>query len=151
MRRDDLRSRGYTERHPDIRKLTEQIAQKEKSLADLKASATPDVEGRDTSATIQDQKKLKANQNEISNLEHEVAALKAKISEYQGRLNEEPALEQQFAELTRGYDLLKAQYDDLLNKKGASEMVTNRLSSHQGEQAKLTCFSIKRSRWVSGT
>ncbi len=36
--RDDLRSRGYTERHPDVRKLTEQIAQKEKSLADLKAA-----------------------------------------------------------------------------------------------------------------
>ncbi len=75
---------------------------------------------------------MKANQIEIANRKHEIAALKAKISDYQGLLNQQPALEQQFADLTRGYEQLKAHYDDLLNKKVASEMVTNQLKRHQG-------------------
>ncbi len=34
-----------------------------------------------------------------------------------GRLNEEPVREQQFADLTRGYEQSKANYDELLKKK----------------------------------
>ena len=132
---DDLRSRGYTERYPEVRKLKEQIAQKEKSLADLKAAATPpDVDSGDASVTIQQQRKLKANQIEIANREREVAALKAKINHYQGLLHQEPVLEQQYADLTRGYEQLKGHYDDLLNKKVASEMATNQLKRHPGKE-----------------
>jgi len=39
-----------------------------------------------------------------------------KIDEYQGRLNQEPIREQQLADLNRGYDQSKANYDDLLKK-----------------------------------
>lgn len=131
---DDLRSRGYTDRYPEVRKLKKRIAQKEKSLADLKAAAPPpDVDSRDTPATIQQQRKLRTNQTEIANREHEISALKAKISDHRGLLNQEPALEQQFADLTRGYEQLKAHYDDLLNKKVTSEMATDLLKSHQGK------------------
>ena len=120
---DDLRSRGYTERHPDVRKLTELIAEKEKSLTDLEAAAPSSASGRPPAATPPD----------VDSREREIAALKAKISHYQELLNQEPALEQQFADLTRGYDQLKAHYDDLLNKKAASEMVINQLKRHPGE------------------
>ena len=135
--RDDLRSRGYTERYPEVRKLTEQIAQKEKSLAELKAgrppATPPDVDSGNASATIQHQRELKANQVKIADLERGIAALKAKISDYQGLLNQQPALEQQFADLTRGYEQLKAHYDDVLNKKVTSQMATDRLKRHQGD------------------
>jgi polysaccharide biosynthesis transport protein len=81
------------------------------------------VSGRPPAATPPD----------VDSREREIAALKAKISHYQELLNQEPALEQQFADLTRGYDQLKAHYDDLLNKKAASEMVINQLKRHPGE------------------
>ena len=45
---------------------------------------------------------LKANQIEVTNLRREIALLKAKISDYDSRLNEQPALDQQLAELVRG-------------------------------------------------
>ena len=140
---DDLRSQGYTERYPEVRKLKEQIAQKEKSLADLKADAPssasggppastpPNVDSRDAPATIPHEGKLKANQAEIAERKR-IAALKAKISDYQGLLHQEPVLEQQFTDLTRGYDQSKAHYDDLLNKKVTSEMATDLLKRHQG-------------------
>ncbi len=155
-RRDDLKSH-YTALHPDVRKLTEEIAQKEKAIAALKAvaqtsasgtpsAATPqDVDRGDAAAMIQHQSELKANQVEIANREREIAALKAKISDYQELLVQQPALEQQFADLTRGYDQSKAHYDDLLNKKIESEMLTHRLKLHQGELVRidLTRFPLK--------
>ena len=134
--RDDLRSR-YTERYPEVRKLTEQIALKEKAIAAMKAGAPTSASGTPSTATSPDvdsrhQSELKAKQVEIANREREITALKAKITDYQGLLNQEPALQQQFADLTRGYDQSKAHYDDLLNKKIASEMDTSLLKRHQG-------------------
>jgi succinoglycan biosynthesis transport protein ExoP len=146
-------SSHYTDRHPDVRKLKDQIAKTEKmreqALADLKAGATTtsgsgnapasttdDVDSG-SSATIQLQGQLKANQIDMTNKEHEIAALKAKIDDYQRRLNEEPAREQQFADLTRGYEQSKANYDELLKKKNSSQMATSMELLQQGEHFKM--------------
>jgi polysaccharide biosynthesis transport protein len=146
-------SSHYTDRHPDVRKLKDQIAKTEKmreqALADLKASApAPSVDGNpsvstsddvDTgsSATIQLQGQLKANQIDMANKEHEIAALKAKIDDYQRRLDQEPAREQQFADLTRGYEQSKANYDELLKKKNSSQMATSMELLQQGEHFQM--------------
>jgi polysaccharide biosynthesis transport protein len=145
----DLTSR-YTERHPDVQNLKEQIAKTEKmrehAIADLRAKAasgnppasTPDdVQGKDGAAVIQLQGQLKANQIDIANKEHEIASLKAKINDYQGRLNQEPVREQQFADLTRGYEQSKANYDDLLKKKNSSQMATSMELLQQGEHFQM--------------
>ena len=96
-----------------------------------------DLNTADGAATIQLQSQLKANQIEIANRERDVAALKAKINEYQGRLNEEPVREQQFLDLTRGYDQQKANYDDLLKKKNSSAMATSMELRQQGEHFRM--------------
>jgi succinoglycan biosynthesis transport protein ExoP len=69
---------------------------------------------------LQLQGQLQANRSEIKNREQAIAGLKAKVSEYQSRLNDEPVREQQLADLTRGYDQSKANYDDLLKKENES-------------------------------
>jgi succinoglycan biosynthesis transport protein ExoP len=143
-------SSHYTDRHPDVRKVKDEIAKVEKmreqALADLKASAATtsdgnnpsgsaptDLDSTDGAATIQLQGQLKANQIDMTNKEHEIAALRGKIDDYQRRLNDEPAREQQFADLTRGYEQSKANYDDLLKKKNSSEMATSMELLQQGE------------------
>ena len=80
---------------------------------------------------------MKANQIDMANKEHEIAALKAKIDDYQSRLNEEPAREQQFADLTRGYEQSKANYDELLKKKNSSQMATSMELLQQGEHFQM--------------
>ena len=80
------------------------------------------------------QGQLQANQLEIKNRESSIASLKERIDEYQGRLNMEPATEQELADLTRGYDQSKANYDDLLKKKDQSEMATSMEEMQQGER-----------------
>jgi succinoglycan biosynthesis transport protein ExoP len=144
-------SSHYTERHPDVRSLKEQIAKTEKIRDQLLASMkdkdattpidgteTPDTSGNADSAqasvVAQVQGQLKSNQVEISNREHSIAALKVKMDEYQGRLNQEPIREQQLADLTRGYDQSQANYDDLLKKKNESAMATSMVMQQRGER-----------------
>jgi succinoglycan biosynthesis transport protein ExoP len=146
-------SSHYTDRHPDVRKLKDQIAKTEKmreqALANLKAGATtasgngnpsaPTTDDVDSGnpATVQLQGQLKANQIDMANKERDIAALKAKIDSYQGRLNQEPAREQQFADLTRNYEQSKADYAELLKKKNESQMATSMELLQQGEHFRM--------------
>jgi polysaccharide biosynthesis transport protein len=147
----DLSSR-YTERHPDVRKLKDRIAKNEKMrdqlLADLKDkpnSSQADEVGTTANAPdptqaspmAQLQGRLQVNQIEIKNREQAIAGLKAKINDYQARLNQEPVREQQLTDLTRGYDQSKANYDELLKKKNDSAMATRMELLQQGERFRI--------------
>jgi len=144
----------YTDRHPDVRKLKQQIAETEKTrdniIADLKAKAsapadlnaasisTDDAEMKDPASPMaQIQGQLQSNKVEISNRERAVADLKAKVTDYQARLNQEPVREQQLSDLTRGYEQSKANYDDLLKKKNESAMATSMELLQQGERFRI--------------
>ena len=143
-------SAHYTDRYPDIQNLKDEIAETEKMrdelLVDLKAKSTSGGKAsqasvaRDTrngvqnSALAQVESQLQANKVEITNREQSVASLKARIDQYQARLNDEPAREQELDDLTRGYDQSKANYDDLLKKKNESALATSMEQMQQGER-----------------
>jgi polysaccharide biosynthesis transport protein len=143
-------SSHYTDRYPDVQSVKDQIAKTEKRrddlVADLKSKGNGSRQASDGTAardvvdplqvspTLQLQGQLQANQSEIANREQSIAALKARINDYQARLNEEPAVEQQLADLTRGYDQSKVDYDALLKKKNDSEMATSMEQMQQGER-----------------
>ena len=146
-------SSHYTDRHPDVRKLKEEIARTEamrsQILADLKAKASAtqadptapaatESEMRDPSSPMmQLQGQLQANKVEIANREQGIKELTAKVNDYQGRLNQEPMREQQLSDLTRGYDQSKANYDELLKKKNESAMATSMELLQQGERFRI--------------
>lgn len=140
----DLYARGYTDMHPDVRKLKGQLAKTEKMIAELKSKSTGESSEATVAADVnpasplaQLQGQLQANQVEIKNRENAIAGLKTKINEYQARLNQEPMREQQLADLTRGYDQSKANYDDLLKKKNESAMATSMEMMQQGERFRI--------------
>lgn len=143
-------SSHYTDRYPDVQNLKIQISKTERIrdelIADLKRRSNDSKQrGESTVASdaansvedaplVQLQGQLRANQLEVVNREQSIAGLKGRINEYQARLNDEPAREQQLADLTRGYDQSKANYDDLLKKKNESEMATSMEQMQQGER-----------------
>jgi len=144
-------SSHYTDRHPDVRKTKEQIAKTQKMRDQLAASLKDKTSGgsdadsstgmsadpAQASMLAQAQSQLRSNQVEITNREHSIATLKAKVDDYQGRLNQEPIREQQLADLTRGYEQSKANYDDLLKKKNESAMATSMELLQQGERFRI--------------
>ncbi len=137
----DLSSR-YTDQYPDIQRLKDQIAKtqrlRDQLAADSKSGTTDDSTANNdptvTSPVGQIQGQLKANQLEISNREAAIKELQQRINDYQGRLNLQPATQQELAELTRGYEQSKSNYDDLLKKKNESVMATSMEQLQQGER-----------------
>ena len=148
-------SSHYTDRHPDVRKLKDQIAKTEKMRDQLLASsktkglestsdgtdpnglANQSTDPTQASLMAPIQSQIRSNQLEITNREHAIATLKAKVDDYQARLNQEPIREQQLADLTRGYEQSKANYDDLLKKKNESKMATSMELLQQGERFRV--------------
>jgi polysaccharide chain length determinant protein (PEP-CTERM system associated) len=136
-------SSHYTERHPDVRKVKDQIAKtqrmRDQLLAEAKSGKSDTSNDSATQPTMlaQLQSQLQSNQVEITNRERSITDLKSKINEYQARLNQEPVREQQLADLTRGYDQSKATYDDLLKKKNESAMATSMELLQQGERFRV--------------
>jgi polysaccharide chain length determinant protein (PEP-CTERM system associated) len=142
----DLSSR-YTDSYPDVQNTKSQIAKLEAvrdsiiaaSKARSKEAKQPDDNSAINDPTLtgpaqQTQSQLQANQLEIRNRETAIASLKGRINDYQGRLNLEPSTEEQLADLTRGYEQSKANYDDLLKKKDESAMATSMEEMQQGER-----------------
>jgi polysaccharide chain length determinant protein (PEP-CTERM system associated) len=142
----DLSAR-YTEKHPDVRKIKDQILKLEKTRA--QAVAQPDSPNDDSApptsySQIKDmapridlESQLKANKIEIKNHQDEIKDLTAKLGAYQSRLSRAPVREQQLLDITRDYDQSLANYNQLLAKKNQSEMATNLEKTQQGEHFRV--------------
>lgn len=146
-------SSQYTDEYPGIRSLKSQIAKTEKMRDEAIANSRSKDSGNSqsnggapshemgdplqSSPLLQLQGQMQANQAEIANREQTIAALKSKVNDYQARLNQEPQTEQQLADLTRGYDQSKANYDDLLRKENGSQMATSMEEMQQGERFRM--------------
>jgi polysaccharide chain length determinant protein (PEP-CTERM system associated) len=136
----------YTDRYPEVENLKGEIARTEQRRGVLAAEQkTRGSDGRQSddgisagpsqnAPLLQLQSQMQANQAEIANREQAIGGLKGRVSSYQDRLNSEPAREQQLADLTRGYDQSKTNYDDLLKKQNESQMATSMEQMQQGER-----------------
>jgi protein tyrosine kinase modulator len=133
----------YTQRHPDVVHLKEQIATAEK-VRDQMGSDAHSAKGEEPGtaterrsgaraipALTQLQSQFKANELEIANRKQEIASIEKQIGLYQARLNFTPIREQQLEEVTRNHAQSRMYYESLLSKKLQSEMATD-LSKQQG-------------------
>jgi uncharacterized protein involved in exopolysaccharide biosynthesis len=145
----------YTEDYPDIIGLKERIAKTEKlkkqmddeSAAALDAAQTAKspnpaeaATGKNASTTLsmmQAQSQYKVVQVEIQNFEEHEKSLESQISSYQARLNMTPETEQKLAEVSRGYEESKSNYDSLLQKQMQSQLATSLQQRQQGEQFRV--------------
>jgi len=137
----DLSAR-YTDQHPDVRKLKEQIAStqriREQLAAQLKTKTNDSTDSVNdspsTAPLIEIRSQLKANELEIANRERAVAALQAEINSYQARLSNTPIREQELTDLNRDYDQSKAYYDQLLAKKSQAGLLERITREQQGDR-----------------
>jgi polysaccharide chain length determinant protein (PEP-CTERM system associated) len=137
----DLSSR-YTDQHPDVRKLKEQIAttqrMKDQFVEQLKNKPQNSSETANDSTSsaplIEVKSQLKANDLEIANRQRSIESLQAEIGNYQARLNNTPVREQELTDLNRDYEQLKAYYDQLLNKKNQAGLAANFSREQQGDR-----------------
>jgi polysaccharide biosynthesis transport protein len=146
----DLQSR-YTDEHPDIIALKDEIAKTEKlwkqaenehqedpkTTTAVNVPATGEVQNDSLTAMMQVQSQLKANQLEILNDQQREQDLESQISAYRARLNLSPATEQELTNISRGYEESKANYNSLQQKQMQSQLATSLEHQQQGEQFRV--------------
>ena len=146
----NLRTR-YTDGHPDIVALEDEIAKTEamkkqnqaeiasdqqtgKPRSAIDFSAAEGVQRGSPTAIMQLQSQLKANQLEIQNEEQHAKDLEAQTTVYQARLNLTPETEQELTVISRGYEEAKSNYNSLLQKQTQSQLATSLGQQQQGQQ-----------------
>ena len=135
----------YTDDHPDIKALKDNIARLEKLKKDMGAEAKENLESNSATPAqvaamtpmMQVQSQLKANKLEIQGLEAKIQQLQASAQQYQQRLSETPAVEAQMEDLMRDYQSSQKDYADLLAKKQQSALATSLQRQQQGEQFRI--------------
>jgi len=133
----------YTENHPDVIDLKKKIdkleanikARQEGLTEDSSTSPVLDPAMRGVLAKYTDQ--YNEILLEIRRLKEEGKKLKEQIVLYQKRIEDTPQLEQELTLLTRDYDLLKSNYQSLLDKKIQAQLAGNLERKQQGEQFKI--------------
>jgi protein tyrosine kinase modulator len=134
--RDEHRRR-HTDNHPDVRAVTQEIKEKENVLDDLKSNAPDSISPLGVTPTPRNH----PGEIEPARLEREISALKVQIKHQEIELGKGPALEQELAELTRGYEQSKENYGALLKNKIAAEMAAEQLRRHQGQLSRTIDLS----------
>jgi len=125
----------YTDRHPDVvgaRKLIEELeAQKSQELqARRKASAAAGAAGGiSTGGGSSVNPVFQQMRLSLSEAEANVASLRVRVAEYEGRLQQLnaasrilPQLETEFTQLNRDYDINKKNYDALVSRRESATM-----------------------------
>jgi polysaccharide biosynthesis transport protein len=147
-RLEELSAR-YTDQYPEVQQVKAEIAQTEKEREQLVANLKKAPSGKQVNAgspakeiedpaknapLLQLQGQLAADKLEIANRERATSSLESRIGQYQTMLNNEPAVGQQLADLTRGYEQSQANYNDLLKKESDSQMATSMEQKQEGER-----------------
>jgi polysaccharide chain length determinant protein (PEP-CTERM system associated) len=137
----------YTESHPDVIDLKKKIANLESKVeAKMKALREGKAEENSSTPVLNPvAKRLLAQYTEqysvvvleIRRLKEEERKLKDQIALYQRRVEDTPKREQELSLFTRDYDLLKSNYQSLLDKKIQAQMAENLERKQQGEQFKI--------------
>ncbi|MET0207672.1 MAG: XrtA system polysaccharide chain length determinant, partial [Burkholderiaceae bacterium] len=123
----------YTDQHPEVistRRLIKDLeAQKRKEIADLQKAALNSpvaAGGRNDSLANQELARMLAAK------EVEVASLRARVDELQGRYNVAqgaiklaPQLEAEFAQLNRDYEVIKKNYEEMVSRRESASLSTD--------------------------
>lgn len=117
----------YTASHPDVVRLRAQVSALEKQQATSgKESMTPQLESQMKSLDVE----IKARSDRAKELE-------AKLRGVQGRIETLPLIEQQFTELSRDYEVSRANYQALLQKKNVTGMTVEMERGAKGENFRI--------------
>jgi len=138
----------YKETHPDVVDLKKKIADLEPKVKDLmgrtqegRVSAQnlppPTLDPETQRLLTQYNEQYHAAVLEAKRLREEEKELKQQITLYQRRIEDTPRREQELTLLTRDYELLKTNYQSLMDKKIQSQMAENLERKQQGEQFKI--------------
>jgi protein tyrosine kinase modulator len=135
----------YTETHPDIVRLKNDIAELQQKLEDTSAQAQPDGENEQRVRVAinepPEMRQLRARLKQIDLTIRQRASeregLQRQIKILESKIQSSPTIQQEFKALTREHQTALDFYNDLLKKRNESQMATELEHRQQGEQFRV--------------
>jgi len=128
----------YTQRHPDVVRLKEKIADLEsKEKTESKEVQLVPGDRGVTQAEINLVNQLREMELEIKNLKAEAARLRSQMKWYQTHVENTPKREQELMSLNRDYGNIRGTYNSLLSRKLEAEIAVNMERKQKGEQFRI--------------
>jgi polysaccharide chain length determinant protein (PEP-CTERM system associated) len=133
----------YTEDYPDVVKTKNDIAVLQKKIAEgdgqkgVPESAKPQRSSIEPTQITQLRAQVHSFEQVIAEKSKEQEQIKQQIRLYQGRVQSSPVVEEQYKELTRGYQTDLDSYNDLQKKRDQSAMATELDRVQEGEQFRV--------------
>jgi succinoglycan biosynthesis transport protein ExoP len=126
----------YTDRHPDVQRLEEEL---KTARADAAADRAKPISDRVAQLQLDPAYRQLAADREMSrlrvrDLQRSETDLRRQVAMYQSRVEAAPRVEQQLASVQRDYDLEKQQYSQLSEKLHAASIAENVERNGSGEQ-----------------
>jgi polysaccharide chain length determinant protein (PEP-CTERM system associated) len=131
---------SYTDDYPDVIKAKNDIANLQKKIADGDGPNKPNGAGKGPKSSIEPSQiqqlrsQIHSDEVIIGTKTKEQEQIRKQIGLYQERIQSSPAVEQQYKELTRGYQTALDSYNELQKKRDNSEMAVNLERKQEGEQ-----------------
>ena len=131
----------YTEDYPDVIKARNDIAVLKKKIAENSNTKSPTEDKPQRSLEPAQITQLRAQVHSfdqvIAEKTREQEQIKQQINLYRDRVQSSPIVEQEYKELTRGYQTALDSFNDLQKKQQQSQIATNLAQQQQGEQFRV--------------
>ncbi len=151
LRRSQLAalSAKYTNEYPDVVRVRGELEELEKRLAALpeashsahrggqSAGTFVPLAGRDLAEFRQVKAQIAATDSEIAGLKREGEAIRRRVADLEGKVDQAPRREQDLVALSRDYDNLKKMYDDLLTKKANAKISEEAEMRQRGDRFQI--------------
>jgi uncharacterized protein involved in exopolysaccharide biosynthesis len=130
------RALGYTDRHPDVLRLQEEIKQARTELTATKEVPPSNREDMLKADPLYRQRLTERDTAKlhIKELQASAANASAQIGAYQSRVEAAPVVEQELTSLQREYDLEKSRYSDLNTRFQNARLAQDVAQGHGGER-----------------
>jgi succinoglycan biosynthesis transport protein ExoP len=126
--------RRYMPKHPEVLEAEQALERIDRQIAGLPPDKDPTLAAKQDKPEITAAAaRLSAIARETRRLEEEQTRMQLQTAALQAKLDAVPLREQQYADLTRGYDIAKEQYRSLLTKKYSAEMAADLERKHGDE------------------
>ncbi|MGB8337970.1 MAG: hypothetical protein WCD07_02430 [Burkholderiales bacterium] len=127
----------YTQDHPDVIRLKSMIAQTEASLARAPSIDIQPVRKPENPAYITMQAQLEATNSELRSLKVKQAQVKARMADYESRLQQAPQVEREYLDLSRDRENAVRRYQEIKTKLAEAQVGQELEKDRKGERFSL--------------
>jgi protein tyrosine kinase modulator len=140
LRRDLALLEGFPDKHPDVRRIKDEIATLERE-AEPRPLESP-VAGSDRAARTDTAAPSRARtigslDTEFDSLKAEEATLRQSIATFEQRLEDVPYRQNEFASLSRDHQATREQYESLLKRYEEAQLGQSMETENQGERFRI--------------